>query len=72
MSKMSLADARISAKLSLEAMASKLKVTLPTYTAWENGNTEMGTRYFLEFCRITGVSVDDICFNNKLTNNKLV
>lgn len=60
MAKISLAAARVNAKLTQEEMANKLEVTRQTYHAWESGKARMKTAYFLAFCQITGFTVDDI------------
>ena len=41
MSRISLAAARVNAKLTQEEMANKLEVTRQTYQSWENGKAKM-------------------------------
>lgn len=71
MSKISLAAARVNAKLTQEEMANKLGITRQTYAAWESGKAEMKTAFFIAFCQITGFSVDDIFLPSESTENQL-
>jgi DNA-binding XRE family transcriptional regulator len=70
MSRISLAAARVNAKLTQEEMANKLGITRQTYAAWESGKTDMRTAYFIAFCQITGFSTDDIFLPNESTESK--
>ena len=72
MSRISLAAARVNAKLTQEEMASKLGITRQTYAAWEAGKTEMKTAYFIAFCQITGFTVDDIFLPTVSTESEQV
>jgi DNA-binding XRE family transcriptional regulator len=70
MSRISLAAARVNAKLTQEEMANKLEVTRQTYHAWETGKAKMKTAYFIAFCQITGFSTDDIFLPDVLTESE--
>lgn len=70
MSKISLAAARVNAKLTQEEMAEKLGVARQTYHAWESGKADMKAAYFIAFCSITGFSTDDIFLPNESTKSR--
>lgn len=58
-----IAEARAHAGYTQAQMAEKLGVTRRTYMAWETGKREMKTEAFVRFCRIIGISVDDIFYS---------
>lgn len=59
-SKVTLAGARVSAGLTQEQMAAKMGVTRRTISAWENGDTAIGTAQLIAWCTVTGFRTEDI------------
>lgn len=60
MAKISMAAARVNAKLTQEQLAEKMGVSRQTVLDWENGKREIRTAYFHLFCSIVGFSESDI------------
>jgi transcriptional regulator with XRE-family HTH domain len=56
-----LKEARLKKNLKQEDAARLVKVTVQTYSKWENGKTEPKASQVGELSRILGVSTDDIC-----------
>lgn len=60
MKPMSLAAARVDARLTQEDVAKALKVAKNTIVAWEKGTTEPKVSQMKELCKLYGRPVDDI------------
>lgn len=67
MPKISMAAARMNAKLSQEQIAEKMGISRAYYADIENGKKEVKPVYFYAFCHITGFSEDDILLPNEST-----
>ena len=67
----SMAAARVNARMTQEEMANALKITRQTYSAYESGRAEIKASHFMAFCEITGFSPNDISLPDKSTLSKL-
>lgn len=65
--KVSLAGARVSANKTQEEMANALGVTRRTISAWETGETLIGTAALIAWCSVTGFRTEDISLPIKST-----
>ena len=65
--KVTLAGARVTAKLTQEQMAVKMGVTRRTISAWENGDTAIGTAQLIAWCTLTGFKTEDISLPSEST-----
>jgi transcriptional regulator with XRE-family HTH domain len=65
--KVTLAGARVTAKLTQEQMATKMGVTRRTISAWENGETVIGIAQLIAWCTITGFKTEDISLPSEST-----
>ncbi len=54
MYKISLASARVNAKMTQEDVAKKMKVSKNTIVNWENGKIEMKPAQFKMYCDVVG------------------
>jgi transcriptional regulator with XRE-family HTH domain len=69
--KVTLAGARVTAKLTQEQMATKMGVTRRTISAWENGETVIGIAQLIAWCTITGFKTEDISLPSESTLSEL-
>ena len=58
--KITLAAARVNAKLTQGDVAAKMKVSKQTIVNWENGRVEMKPAQFKMYCEIVGAPEDSI------------
>ena len=65
--KVTLAGARVSAEFTQEQMAAKMGVTRRTISAWETGDTMIGTAQLIAWCTITGFRTEDISLPSEST-----
>lgn len=65
--KVTLAGARVTAKLTQEQMAVKMGVTRRTISAWENGETVIGIAQLIAWCTVTGFKTEDISLPSEST-----
>lgn len=65
----SLAAARVDAKLTQKEVAEALKVANNTIVAWEKGTTEPTISQMKELCRLYGRPIDDISMPVKSSKN---
>jgi transcriptional regulator with XRE-family HTH domain len=65
--KVTLAGARVTAKLTQEQMATKMGVTRRTISAWENGETVIGIAQLIAWCTVTGFKMEDISLPSEST-----
>lgn len=63
--KFSIKSARNNVNLTQSEMAKMLGVTKKTYSAYENGKTQMKINTALRFSEITKIPIDNIIFLNK-------
>lgn len=68
MLKISLASARVNAKLSQKEVCEAMKISNTTLSNWENGKTVPSITHVNELCELYGVSIDNLNF---LPNNRL-
>ena len=68
--KVTLAGARVTAKLTQEQMATKMGVTRRTISAWENGETIIGIAQLIAWCTVTGFKTEDISLPSESTLNE--
>lgn len=66
MAKISLAAARVNAKLTQKEAAKKLNISNKTLFQWEKGITTPHVRKIDAICDLYGVTYDDIIFFDKL------
>ena len=62
--KVSLAAARVNAKLTQEQVAHQMSVDKSTVSKWENGKTAPKADQFSELCSLYGCTMDDIFLSN--------
>lgn len=60
MGQISLEAARVNANLTQAEVAEKLEVSRNTVIAWERGKKRMKAAYLYAFCRIVGMSEENI------------
>jgi transcriptional regulator with XRE-family HTH domain len=60
MAQISIAAARVNAKLTQKELAEKLGVSNNTVCSWENGTTEIPLRYLQALANLSGLSISDI------------
>ena len=63
--------ARRNAKLTQAEIAEMLGVSRITYMKWETGQAEMRPAYFIAFCAIVGMNMDDILMPKGLHRDNL-
>ena len=63
--KISLAAARVNAKLTQQELAEKMHVSRQTVKKWESGEVKMKPAYLFLFCSITKTTEDDILLPEK-------
>lgn len=60
MPQISIAAARVNAKLTQKELASKLGVSNTSVVAWENGQREIPLRHLVTLAELSGLSINDI------------
>lgn len=60
MPQISIAAARVNARLSQKELADKLGVSNNTVVSWETGKTEIPLRYLQALAELSGLSISDI------------
>ena len=60
MSQISIAAARVNARLTQKELADKLGVSKNTVNSWEQGNTEIPLRHLQRLADLSGLSISDI------------
>lgn len=65
--KVSLAAARVNAKLTQDQVASTIHKNKQTIVNWENGKTKIDPANFIVLCRLYKADEDDIILPNSLT-----
>ena len=68
--KISLAAARVNAKLTQQQVADKISVCKSTVINWEKGKTRIPFKVLTELCKLYSVPVDLIFVPNDLTSGK--
>lgn len=58
--------ARVNANLSLDDMASIMKISKSTINRWERGKTPIPQLKFTEFCKICNIETSNVKANIKL------